>query len=69
MSRVRLQVCALLQAAYLEHLGAVQSTIATGELYLSRELQQWKLGPLHALDLNTGHAMQSMETDDGGYFL
>jgi hypothetical protein len=65
------QGSAPLQAACLQSLGAARNTIATGELYLSRELQQWKLGPPHALDLNSGHAMQSMETvyDDGGYFL
>ena len=58
------------QAAILDLLGAAHSTVATGELYMSKELQRWKLGPPHALDLDSGSTMESMETVyDDGYFL
>lgn len=48
-------------------MGAARSTIVTGELYHSKELQQWKLGPSHALDLDLGMAFETMVTvyDDG----
>lgn len=59
-----------MQVAVLERLEAGQSTLWTGELYMTKQLQQWKAGPPHTLDLHPRTAEASMETVyDDGFFL
>lgn len=49
--------------------GARKSLLSSGDLYLNRELQEWKLGELNAYDLATHVAFGSLQTvyDDGFY--
>ena len=63
--------CALaMQVDILQRMKAQLSTLWTGELYMTKRLQQWKAGPPHPLDLHPRTAMATMETVyDGGFFL
>ena len=58
------------QVLILQRMKAAMSTLWTGELYMTKQLKQWKAGPPHPLDLHPRTALMSMETVyDGGFFL
>ena len=59
-----------MQVRQLAEWGADRSLISSGDLYLNRELQEWKLGDPHPYDLATHAAFGSLQTVyDNGFYL
>ena len=60
----------VMQASLLLGLGAEKKLLSSGDLYLNRELQEWKLGEPNAHDLAAQVAFGSMQTVyDNGFYL
>lgn len=64
-----MQTANTMQEQLLASWGARKSLVSSGDLYLNRELQEWKLGEPHPHDLATHAAFGSLKTvyDDGFY--
>ena len=60
----------VMQASLLLGLGAEKKLLSSGDLYMNRELQEWKLGEPNAHDLAAQVAFGSMQTVyDNGFYL
>ena len=60
----------VMQESLLLGLGAEKKLLSSGDLYLNRELQEWKLGEPNAHDLAAQVAFGSMQTVyDNGFYL
>ena len=59
-----------LQEEQLAHWGARRTLLSSGDLYMNRELQEWKLGQPSKYNLATDIAFGSLQTVyDNGFYL
>ena len=68
-SRAEVQTANTMQEQLLASWGACKSLVSSGDLYLNRELQEWKLGEPHPHDLAMHAELGSLKAvyDDGFY--
>ncbi len=69
-SEMKAMLSIVMQASLLLGLGAEKKLLSSGDLYMNRELQEWKLGEPNAHDLAAQVAFGSMQTVyDNGFYL